>query len=149
MSEEGDGFSVAATRQNAGSVLNGGTPRPPLYPRPRPAVFAVTLPGTSGTGPSVPANAEEPPPPRVAGFTGTTNAPRFTTCANVIVVFGKDIETSRSHAATVGAFCAPTARAMSMIIRTNIDRIVVAIRPEFYSVRQDRPMSVSTKRLRY
>ena len=62
MSEEGDGFSVAATRQNAGSVLNGGMPRPPLYPRPRPAVLAVTLPGTSGTGPIVPASADDPPP---------------------------------------------------------------------------------------
>src|SRR5689334_24359720 len=97
MSEETDGFSVAAMRQNAGSALKGGTPRPPLYPRPRPAVLAVTLPGTSGTGPSVPANAEEPPPPRVAGFAGGVKAPAFTTCANVIVVFGTDSEANRSQ----------------------------------------------------
>src|SRR5919106_1515471 len=102
MSEVDDGFKVAATRQNAGSALNGGMPRPPLYPRPRPAVFAVTLPGTSGTGPIVPASADEPPPPRVAGVTGTTNAPAFTTCVSVIVVFGRDSEASRSQAAGVG-----------------------------------------------
>ena len=30
MSDDGDGFKVAATRQNAGSALNGGMPRPPL-----------------------------------------------------------------------------------------------------------------------
>jgi hypothetical protein len=30
MSEAGDGLSVATTRQKAGSVLNGGIPRPPL-----------------------------------------------------------------------------------------------------------------------
>src|SRR5262245_42625902 len=101
MSDEGDGLSVAATRQNAGSALKGGTPRPPLYPIPGPAVLAVTLPGTSGTGPSVPANAEEPPPPRVAGFSAGTNAPAFTTCASVIVVFGRAREASRSQAAGV------------------------------------------------
>src|SRR5689334_17513495 len=123
MSEETDGFSVAATRQNAGSALNGGIPRPPLYPRPRPAVLAVTLPGTSGTGPSVPANAEEPPPPRVAGFTGTTNPPAFTTCASVIAVFGRDSDASRSQAAGVGAVCAPAAAGTSMIMRTNMERI--------------------------
>src|SRR6187455_3189547 len=88
MSEEADGVNVATTRQKAGSVLNGGIPRPPLYPRPRPAVLAVTLPGTSGTGPRVPASAEEPPPPRPAGFAGTVNAPAFTTCASAIAVFG-------------------------------------------------------------
>src|SRR6185295_16617257 len=98
MSDDDDGFSVADTRQNAGSALNGGTPRPPLYPRPRPAVLAVTRPGTSGTGPSVPASAEEPPPPRVAGFTGGTNAPAWTTCASVIVAFGTDSDDSRSQA---------------------------------------------------
>src|SRR5712691_7029967 len=116
MSEEADGFNVATTRQKAGSVLKGGTPRPPLYPRPRPAVLAVTLPGTSGTGPSVPANAEEPPPPRVAGFTGAANPPAFTSCASVIVVFGRDSDTSRSQAAGVCAFCALTAPGTSMII---------------------------------
>src|SRR5437867_9384983 len=99
MFEDGDGFSVAAMRQNGGSARNGGTPRPPLYPRPRPAVLAVTLPGTSGTGPSVPANAEEPPPPRVTGFTGGVNAPAFTTRASAIVVFGRDSDANRSHAA--------------------------------------------------
>ena len=88
--------SVAATRQNAGSVLNGGMPLPPLYPSPRPAVLAVTLPGTSGTGPIVPASADDPPPSRGA-LPGTTNAPAFTTCAAVIVVFGSDSEASRSH----------------------------------------------------
>ena len=97
MSEEGDGFNVAATRQNAGSALNSGMPLPPLYPRPSPAVLAVTLPGTSGTGPIVPASAEEPPPSRGA-FPGTANAPALTTCANVIVVFGREIDASRSHA---------------------------------------------------
>src|SRR5215475_10630673 len=116
MSEEDDGFRVAATRQNAGSVRNGGTPRPPLYPRPRPAVLAVTLPGTSGTEPSVPAKAEEPPPPRVAGFTGAVNAPAFTTCASVIVVFGRDSDTSRSHASSLCALCALTAPGTSIII---------------------------------
>src|SRR2546426_494759 len=84
MSEEADGFNVARTRQKAGSALKGGTPRPPLYPRPKPAVLAVTLPGTSGTGPRVPASAEEPPPLRPAGFAGTVNAPLFTACASVI-----------------------------------------------------------------
>src|SRR3954470_5659922 len=79
MSEDADGFSVAATRQNAGSALNGGTPRPPLYPRPRPAVLAVTLPGTSGTPPIVPASADDPPPPRAAGLAGAVNAPALTT----------------------------------------------------------------------
>src|SRR5262245_14068417 len=122
MSEEGDGFRLAATRQNAGSALNGGTPRPPLYPRPRPAVLAVTLPGTSGTGPSVPASAEEPPPPRVAGFTGALNAPALTTSASVIVVFGRDTDASRSHAAGVCAFFPPTAPGTSITIRTNIQR---------------------------
>src|SRR5262249_44836248 len=100
----------------------GGTPRPPLYPKPSPAVLAVTLPGTSGIGPSVPANAEDPPPPRVAGFTGTTNAPAFTTCANVIAVFGRDSDASRSQAAVVCAFCALAATGMS-IIRTNMLRM--------------------------
>src|SRR3954462_9246823 len=88
MSEEADGRSVATTRQKAGSALNGGMPRPPLYPRPSPAVLPVTLPGTSGTAPIVPAKADDPPPPRPAGFAGTVNAPAFTTCVNVIAVFG-------------------------------------------------------------
>src|SRR5262245_12685366 len=124
MSEEGDGFRLAATRQNAGSALNGGTPRPPLYPRPRPAVFAVTLPGTSGTGPSVPASAEEPPPPRVAGFTGTAKPPGPTTCADVIVVFGNDNEESRSHRAGVCTlFCAAATPGRSASVRTNTQRI--------------------------
>src|SRR5262245_63478930 len=110
MSEEGDGFSVAATRQNAGSALNGGTPRPPLYPRPKPAVLAVTLPGTSGTGPRVPASADEPPPPRAAAFTGGVNAPAFTTCARAIVVFASESDASFSQAAGVcGEFCAMAA----------------------------------------
>src|SRR6187200_2933442 len=120
MSEEADGSSVAATRQNAGSVLNGGMPLPPLYPRPRPAVLAVTLPGTSGTGPSVPASADDPPPPRAAGFTGAENAPAFTTCASVIAVFGRDSEASRSHAAVVGGpLCASAAPGTSTTIRTH------------------------------
>src|SRR6266850_1426200 len=123
MSEEVDGFTVATTRQKAGSVLKGGMPRPPLYPRPRPAVFAVTLPGTSGTGPSVPANAEEPPPPRVAGFAGAVNAPAFTTCARVIVVFGRARDANGSHAAGALVFCARTSLAMSMMMRTNIGRM--------------------------
>src|SRR6185503_8535941 len=123
MSEDGDGFNVAATRQNAGSALNGGTPRPPLYPSPRPAVLAVTLPGTSGTGPSVPANAEDPPPPRVAGFTGGANAPALTTCVSVIVAFGRDRDASRSQAACVCAFCALSAQGRSTISRTKIQRI--------------------------
>src|SRR5437867_13222886 len=84
MSEEGDGFNVAATRQKAGSALNGGTPRPPLYPRPRPAVLAVTLLGTSGTGPRVPARADDPPPPRCAAFTDIENALDLTNCSNGI-----------------------------------------------------------------
>src|SRR5262245_3088229 len=116
MSDEGDGFSVAATRQNLGSALNGGTPLPPLYPRPSPAVFAVTLPGTSGTGPRVPASAEEPPPPRVAGFKGGVNPPAFTTCASVIVAFDRDNDASRSQELGVCAFCALTAPGTSMII---------------------------------
>src|SRR6185295_20314959 len=98
MSDDCDGVNVAATRQNAGSALNGGMPRPPLYPSPRPAVLAVTRPGTSGTGPIVPASADDPPPPRAAGFTGAANAPAFTTCARVIAVFGSDSEASRSQA---------------------------------------------------
>src|SRR6185503_17845156 len=107
MSEEADGLNVATTRQKAGSVLKGGMPRPPLYPRPRPAVLAVTLPGTSGTGPRVPASAEEPPPPRAAGFEGTVNPPAFTTCASVIAVFGSDSESSLSQATGgCGVFCA-------------------------------------------
>src|SRR5947207_14260694 len=101
MFEEGDGFNVAATRQNAGRALNGGMPRPPLYPRPKPAVLAVTLPGTSGIGPSAPASAEEPPPPRPPGLAGTVNATAFTTCASVIVVFGTDNKASLSHEAGV------------------------------------------------
>src|SRR3990172_1494283 len=137
MPEEGDGFSVAATRQNAGSVLNSGMPRPPLYPRPRPAVLAVTLPGTAGTGPIVPANAEEPPPPLAAGFTGTTNAPALTTCASVIVVFGRDTAVSRSHAAGVCTLCADRMSGTIMIIRTNVLRIktpfVAANETEVYS----------------
>src|SRR5436190_8901998 len=121
MSEEGDGFNVAATRQKAGSALKGGMPRPPLYPRPRPAVLAVTLPGTSGTGPSVPASAEDPPPPRAAGFTGGANAPAFTTCASVNAVFGRDSEARRSHAAGgCGALCAVAAPGSSITDRTNI-----------------------------
>src|SRR6202042_3107218 len=99
MSEETDGFNVATIRQKAGSALKGGTPRPPLYPRPKPAVLPVTLPGTSGTGPSVPASAEEPPPPRPAGFAGIVNAPAFTTCASEIAVFGSDSEDSLAQAA--------------------------------------------------
>src|SRR6185503_15341862 len=95
---------------NAGRALNGGTPRPPLYHRPRPAVLAVTRPGTSGTGPSVPTNAEEPPPPRVAGFAGAVKSPAFTTRASVIVVFGSDRDANRSQ-----LFCAT-----SMIIRINM-----------------------------
>jgi hypothetical protein len=79
-------------------------------------VFAVTLPGTSGTAPSVPACAEEPPPPRVAGLFGGENAPAFTTWDRVIVVFGKDREASRSHAVGVRALCAPAAPGTSMII---------------------------------
>src|SRR2546421_4766022 len=107
MSDEADGFNVAATRQNAGSVLKGGMPLPPLYPSPRPAVFAVTRPGTSGTAPMVPASADEPPPPRAAGFAGAVKAPAFTTCAIVIAVLGSDSEASFSHAAAgCGALCA-------------------------------------------
>src|SRR5215471_12268938 len=105
MSEAADGLSVAVTRQNAGSALKGGTPRPPLYPRPRPAVLAVTRPGTSGTGPSVPASADEPPPSRGA-LPGTMNAPAFTTCADVIVVFGRESEPSRSQSAAGRGGCA-------------------------------------------
>src|SRR5215475_7267971 len=123
MSDAEDGFNVSATRPNAGSERKCGTPRPPLYPKPSPAVLAVTLPGTSGIAPSVPANAEDPPPPRVAGFTGGTNAPAFTTCANVIVAFGRDSDTSRSQAAGDCAFCALTAKGMRIIIRTNVLRI--------------------------
>jgi len=107
MSEEGDGFSVAATRQKAGSALKGGTPCPPLYPSPKPAVFPVTLPGTSGTPPSVPARADEPPPPRAAGFAGGANAPVFTISASVIVAFGSESAISRSHGAgDVDGVCA-------------------------------------------
>src|SRR5436305_629854 len=98
MSDAGDGLIVAATRQNAGRALNEGTPRPPLYPRPRPAVFAVTRPGTSGTAPIVPASADDPPPTRAAGFAGAVKAPAVTTCASVMVVFGSDTDASRSHA---------------------------------------------------
>src|SRR6185503_12016311 len=119
MSEEADGLNVATTRQKAGSVLKGGMPRPPLYPRPRPAVLAVTLPGTSGTGPMVPASAEEPPPPRPAGFAGTVNAPALTTCASAIAVFGSDSEASLSQAAAGGAFCATAGSGTSRTVRTN------------------------------
>src|SRR5260221_7210240 len=123
MSEEADGFNVATTRQKAGSELKGGTLRPPLYPRPKPAVLAVTLPGTSGTGPSVPASAEEPPPPRPAGFAGTVNAPAFTTCATVITVFGSDSEASLSQTTGVrGAFCATATPGMSTTVRINTKR---------------------------
>src|SRR2546423_7675275 len=99
MSEAADGLSVAATRQNAGSVLKAGMPLPPLYPSPRPAVLAVTRPGTSGTAPMVPASTDDPPPPRAAGFAGAVDAPAFSTCAIVIAVFGSDSEASLSHAA--------------------------------------------------
>src|SRR5581483_10910379 len=105
MSDEADGFSVAATRQNAGSALKGGTPRPPLYPRPSPAVLPVTLPGTSGTAPIVPASADDPPPPRAAGFTGGVNAPALTTAVSVIVVFGNDSDASFAHASGACAAC--------------------------------------------
>src|SRR5262245_20546951 len=101
MSEATDGFNVAATRQNAGRALKGGTPRPPLYPSPKPAVLAVTLPGTSGTAPRVPAKADEPPPPRVAGFDGVVNAPAFTTRARVMAVLGSESEARLSQAAGV------------------------------------------------
>jgi len=131
MSEEGDGSSVAATRQKAGSVLYGGIPRPPLYPRPRPAVFAVTLPGTSGTGPSVPASAEEPPPPSVAGFAGTTKAPALTTWASVTVVFAKESEASRSQAAGVfGVLCALATTGTSPAINTNTPRMGTPFAPD-------------------
>src|ERR1041384_7457511 len=120
MAEEDDGFSVAATRQNAGSALNGGPPRPPLYPRPRPAVLAVTLPGTAGTGPSVPARAEDPPPPRVAGFWGAAKAPALTTWTNVIVVFGRATDANRSQAAGDCAFCAMAALGKRSIVRTKL-----------------------------
>src|SRR5438046_3888933 len=123
MSEEGEGVSVAAMRQKAGSELNAGIPRPPLYPRPRPAVMAVTLPGTSGTGPRVPANAEDPPPPREVGFTGAANAPAFTTCACVMAVFGRDSEASRSQAVGGGAFCALAAPGASTTVRINTQRM--------------------------
>src|SRR3954468_5921923 len=114
MSEDGEGVSVAATRQNAGSALNGGMPRPPLYPRPRPAVFAVTLPGTAGTEPSVPASADEPPPPRAPGLIGAANAPAFTTSASVIAVFCSDKDVRRSHAADeFVAACAMAAAGVS------------------------------------
>src|SRR5439155_26594147 len=119
MSEGADGFNVATTRQKAGSVLKGGMPRPPLYPRPKPAVLAVTLPGTSGTGPRMPASAEEPPPPRPAGFAGGVKAPAFTTCATVIAVFGSDSEASLSQAAGVcGAGCSIAGPGPSTV-RTN------------------------------
>src|SRR4051812_17316739 len=106
MSEAADGFSVAATRQNAGSALNGGTPRPPLYPRPRPAVLAVTLPGTSGTPPIVPASADDPPPPRAAGLAGAVNAPALTTAASVMVASGSDNDAILAHASRVCPACA-------------------------------------------
>src|SRR4026209_1373188 len=123
MSEEGVGFSVAATRQDAGSALKGGTPRPPLYPRPRPAVLAATLPGTSGTGPIVPASADDPPPPRAAGFPGAANAPAFTTCASVIAAFRKESEASRSQAAgACGARCAAAAPGTSTTGTAHIPR---------------------------
>src|SRR4051812_1862840 len=123
MSDAADGFNVATTRQKAGSVLKAGMPRPPLYPRPRPAVLAVTRPGTSGTGPSVPARAEEPPPPRPAGFAGTVNAPAFTTCASAIVVFGRDGEAASLSQATgaCGAVCAAAATGARTIVRINAE----------------------------
>src|SRR3954462_10921453 len=124
MSEEADGRSVATTRQKAGSALNGGMPRPPLYPRPSPAVLPVTLPGTSGTAPIVPAKADDPPPPRPAGFAGSVNAPAFTTCVNVIAVFGSVTDASFSHTAGVcGAPCAATADGTSTAARINIERM--------------------------
>src|SRR5688572_24152942 len=123
MSEEGDGSSVAVTRQKEGSVLNSGMPLPPLYPRPSPAVLAVTLPGTSGTGPIVPASAEEPPPSRGA-LPGTANAPALTTCASVIAVFGRDSAASLSQAAGVcGAPCASAAPGTSTASRIGIQRM--------------------------
>src|SRR5262245_26028141 len=110
ISEDAEGFKIAATRQKAGSALKGGIPRPPLYPRPKPAVLPVTLPGTSGTGPIVPASADEPPPPRPAGFGGTMKPPAFTTCASVIDVFGNASDASFSHdAGSSGVFCATAA----------------------------------------
>jgi hypothetical protein len=120
MSEDADGFSVATTRQNAGSVLKGGMPRPPLYPSPKPAVFAVTRPGTSGTLPIVPASADDPPPPRPAGFAGAVNAPAFTTCASVMVVFGSVSDASRSQAAVCGALCAIAAPDASNRVRITL-----------------------------
>src|SRR6266550_7012068 len=122
MSDEADGFNVAATRQKAGSVLKGGMPLPPLYPRPSPAVLPVTLPGTSGTAPIVPASADEPPPPRAAGFAGAAKAPAFTTCAIVIAASGSDSEASLWHAAAgCGALCAMAAPGISTAVRINME----------------------------
>src|SRR5207248_1005317 len=91
---------------------------------PRPAVLAVTLPGTSGTAPIVPASAEEPPPPRAAGFVGAAKAPAVTTCAIVIAVFGRDSEASFSHAAAgCGALCAMAVPGRSNAVRINMERI--------------------------
>jgi hypothetical protein len=86
-------------------------------------VLAVTLPGTAGTGPIVPASADDPPPSRGA-VTGTANAPALTTCASVIVALGNDSEASRSHAAgCCGALCAAASAGTSPSIGTKIQRM--------------------------
>src|SRR5512132_4248809 len=80
------GLSVAATRQNEGTFNGAGAgacaaPPPPLPPRPRPPA--------SGAGAGAGAAG--------VGFGGGVKIPAGTTSANVMVVFGSEIDLRLAH----------------------------------------------------
>src|SRR5687767_13901074 len=84
MSESADGFSVAAIRQCSGSMAGGAPTGPPGGPPARPAAGAPAAGGAAGAGAG--------PPPR-----GGVKGPAATSCAVVIVVFGRVNVASRSQ----------------------------------------------------
>src|SRR5688572_11797215 len=81
----------------------------------------------------VPASAEEPPPSRGA-LTGTAKAPALTTCASVIVAFGRDSEANRSQAAGGCVLWAAAAGGTSISISTKVERMATPIVPRLYSI---------------
>src|SRR5687767_936487 len=114
--ESADGFSVAATRQCAGSTgpAAGAAAAPPRPPPPRPAAPAPS-PRPAGAAPSPrlpprPAAGATGPPGGPPGA-GATYGPAATRSAEVIVVFGSESVRSDSH----GAACASAAMSPSAV----------------------------------
>src|SRR6186713_1286219 len=117
ITESADGFSVAATRQCAGSTgpaAAGAPPPRPPPPAPRPAAAAP-----SPRPPPRPAASPRPPPAGAATGppggppgAGATYGPAGTSCTEVMVVLGSERERRLSH----GAACASAAISESAVI---------------------------------